>query len=361
MGGRRVRSRALFVEARISCPTSIVARALGLASLIGVTACGPATPDDFTPWDPPAAQDPATDRLCVGTDDPEALADKQQLDCALRGGLYAPRPAAMVDTLDVLAFNIERGFQVDEILAAVESGDLPDADVWLLSEVDHGCARTDRRDVARDMAEALQLDFVYGVEFIELDWADDGTLADQCEHGNAILSRLPLGNVSHAFFDAQHAWYSGPDAVNPDEPRLGGRSFLQADLDVGDGQKVQVFATHLESTVSFLPDQHLQAEQLITAAATDRPVIAGGDLNTGFYMADLTSGTTWDKTTQAFLTSGFEDTHASLSPDVRATDGGMVLDVIFGRDTTASAPWVCPVSLCETLSDHEAIGATVGW
>lgn len=267
----------------------------------------------------------------------------------------------MVDTLDVLAFNIERGFKVDEILAAVDAGDLPDADVWLLSEVDHGCARTDRRDIARDMAQALQLDFVYGVEFIELDWADDGTLADQCEHGNAILSRLPLGDVSHAFFDAQHAWYAGPDVENPDEPRLGGRSFLRADLDVGDGQTVQVHAMHLESTVSFLPDQHLQAEQLLAATATDRPVIAGGDLNTGFYLADLTEGTTWDKTTQAFLAAGFRDTHSSLSPDVRPTDGGMVLDVIFGRDTTASAPWVCPVSLCETLSDHEAIGATVGW
>ena len=89
---------------------------------------------------------------------------------------------------------------------------LRDADILVLNEVDLGMKRTEYRDVAREPAEALRMNYVYGVEFVELDALEDlgaesshlksPELAGRMDadirpdsaryrgfHGNAILSR----------------------------------------------------------------------------------------------------------------------------------------------------------------------------
>jgi len=48
-----------------------------------------------------------------------------------------------------------------------------DADLILLNEVDLGTKRTDYRDVARELAHALGMNYVFGVEFVEVDRLDD--------------------------------------------------------------------------------------------------------------------------------------------------------------------------------------------
>jgi hypothetical protein len=138
-------------------------------------------------------------------------------------------------------WNIERGFQYDLINqalsdpekfeAAVDAGKkltdaqrsrirdqaqgLRQADILALNEVDLGMKRTDYRDVARDLAESLHMNYVYGVEFVEVDSLEDlGTEGSHLEnaelaskmdddlkpdparyrglHGNAILRRYPI-------------------------------------------------------------------------------------------------------------------------------------------------------------------------
>jgi len=46
---------------------------------------------------------------------------------------------------------------------------LKPTDLFILNEVDNGVTRTDYRNVARDLAKALNMNYAYAVEFLELD------------------------------------------------------------------------------------------------------------------------------------------------------------------------------------------------
>jgi endonuclease/exonuclease/phosphatase family metal-dependent hydrolase len=52
--------------------------------------------------------------------------------------------------------------------AVEEARYLQSADVILLNEVDHGVNRTRYRDVTRDIAVTLHMNYVFATEFIEL-------------------------------------------------------------------------------------------------------------------------------------------------------------------------------------------------
>src|SRR3954463_9816298 len=64
------------------------------------------------------------------------------------------RPATTPQDLQVVTWNIERGTAYPAILAVLRR---IDADVVLLQEVDRQCRRTEYRDVARDLAHALEM------------------------------------------------------------------------------------------------------------------------------------------------------------------------------------------------------------
>jgi hypothetical protein len=142
--------------------------------------------------------------------------------------------------LRVASWNIERGLNFDLVRLALSDPDgfkqaalergaldaakaakigqqlttLRDADVIVLNEVDLGMKRTDYRDVTQELAHALGTNYVFGVEFVEVDRLDDLGLENvQLEdaaltqrmredlapdparylglHGSAILSRYP--------------------------------------------------------------------------------------------------------------------------------------------------------------------------
>src|SRR6185312_29888 len=90
------------------------------------------------------------------------------------------------------------------------------ADVVILNEVDWGLKRTNYRNVAKELANAMQMNYVFAVEFVEVDPINLGietlegeTSADKAAmlenltvdktrtlalHGTAILSRFRLQN-----------------------------------------------------------------------------------------------------------------------------------------------------------------------
>jgi hypothetical protein len=112
-------------------------------------------------------------------------------------------------TLRVAFWNIERGLELDDILLfltdksrfmdeveaerekAKASGQtiravnlekipkeietLQSADVWILNEVDWGVKRTQYREVVKELADALHMNWAYGVEFLEVDSKQLGT------------------------------------------------------------------------------------------------------------------------------------------------------------------------------------------
>jgi endonuclease/exonuclease/phosphatase family metal-dependent hydrolase len=179
---------------------------------------------------------------------------------------HVPDPAQ----LSVVTWNIERGKEYDAIVRVLKA---LDADVVLLQEVDRECRRTGYRNVARDLAHALDMNWVSGGEFQEIGEGRSGRAAIT---GQAILSKQPIDGVEVLRFRAQARWKW---SINPAQPRRGGRMTLKART-----AGVRFYNTHIESG----RDDSLQRTQIAEilayengAGTDDDPVVIGGDFNNG--------------------------------------------------------------------------------
>jgi endonuclease/exonuclease/phosphatase family metal-dependent hydrolase len=201
---------------------------------------------------------------------------------------------------------------------------LREADIIVLNEVDLGMKRTEYRDVARDLAHALGMNYVFGVEFVEVDRLDDlGLEKVQLEdpaltqqlreelkpdparylglHGNAILSRYPIQNARIIRLPVCHDWYNTEKGEISKleqgkrytankvflerierEVRLGGRMALVADVKIPDlrGGVATVVNVHLENKCK--PEcRTKQMDALLSEIKeVEHPVIMAGDFNT---------------------------------------------------------------------------------
>ena len=250
----------------------------------------------------------------------------------------------------IATWNIERGLEFDAVKAALTNNQqffrrlkpsqrgknynlttildqakkLSRADVVVLNEVDWGLKRTDYRNVARELATAMRMNYAYAVEFVEVDPLTLGTETlegetgtDKTEivqniavdksrtlglHGTAILSRFPLRNVRVVRFENQgHDWYAnekkgvsklekgkqkGAGLVFGEkilrEVRRGNRMMLLADIERSQipGGALTVVATHLEAK-SKPEDRRKQLEEILNQVkSVDHPVVIAGDMNT---------------------------------------------------------------------------------
>src|SRR5262249_46794937 len=75
-----------------------------------------------------------------------------------------PVSTRAVPALTIVSWNIERGVQYARILTTLRT---LHPDVVLLQEADRFCDRSGQRDVARDLAEALGMNWVSAGEFQE--------------------------------------------------------------------------------------------------------------------------------------------------------------------------------------------------
>ena len=197
------------------------------------------------------------------------------------------------------------------------------ADLLILNEVDYGVTRTDYRDVARDLARTLNMNYAYGAEFLELDPLNLGLEKVELEdkeaqadiqksfdadpsrylgmHGTAVLSRYPIRKASLRPLPVCYDWYAtekkeisklesgrrvGANLAFMErisrEIRRGGRTVLFVELAVPESPTgfVTVVAPHLENKCK--PECRVkQALQILDWIHGDHnPVILGGDLNT---------------------------------------------------------------------------------
>jgi hypothetical protein len=256
--------------------------------------------------------------------------------------------------LRVVEWNIERGVEFDKIkllltnqndfISAVhgEAGSntnaekakdqtlrsqmevLQSADVLVLNEVDWGMKRSDYRAVVKDLADALRMNWAYGVEFVEVDpkvlgtqsFANVKNPAERKEledlfsadhsrllglHGSAILSRYPLRDVKLVPFEYQaYDWYNGEKKYGSIEAgkrkgaslvfgeeivrevRRGGRTNLVATIDTPElpGQAVTIVAAHLENRTTPKGRVKQMNEILDFTRPIAHPVIIAGDMNT---------------------------------------------------------------------------------
>ena len=85
-------------------------------------------------------------------------------------------------------WNIDRGLQLDGVIAFLAS---TKADLILLQEVDLNARRTRQLNVAREIAQKLRMNYIFGRGFQEL---TQGSEASPAFHGQATLSPWPLSN-----------------------------------------------------------------------------------------------------------------------------------------------------------------------
>src|SRR3954463_4062972 len=176
-----------------------------------------------------------------------------------------------LEHLSVVTWNIERGQQYDSILKSLRT---LDADVLLLQEVDRYVHRTGYRDIAGDLAHALDLNWVSGGEFQEI---GEGRGNRPAITGQAILSKVPITDAQVLTFEAQAKWRW---SINPVQPRRGGRIALKAR-----SGGALLYNVHIESggndglqrrqIAEVLQDEVREAEWAMG------PVVIGGDFNNG--------------------------------------------------------------------------------
>jgi len=191
-----------------------------------------------------------------------------------RSGPIRPRSR---DFFRIVSWNIERGLQFPKILDFLRT---IQPDLLLLQEVDLNARRTRYRDVASELAQALNLNYAFGIEFQEL---SEGTAASPAYHGNATLSPWPLSHARVIRFRDQSAfwkphWYVPEMAVF--QRRVGGRIALVAEATIY-GRKVVTYNLHLESK----GNDALRLQQLNEVLADcrtyfDQPaLVIAGDFN----------------------------------------------------------------------------------
>jgi endonuclease/exonuclease/phosphatase family metal-dependent hydrolase len=184
-------------------------------------------------------------------------------------------------TIHAAAWNIERGTQLDRIVNALKTDrDLRNADVLLLTELDYGMARTGNRFIAREIAEALDLNYAFAPCYLALN-KGSGVEAHvegenmQSLHGNALFSRHPMTRV-HSL-----ALPNGKDKMNGIEKRIGSQRAVIADIQYPLGE-FRAVTLHLDAHSS-RAHRHAQMRLLLDhldSLSPRLPVLIGGDWNT---------------------------------------------------------------------------------
>jgi endonuclease/exonuclease/phosphatase family metal-dependent hydrolase len=255
-------------------------------------------------------------------------------------------------TLRVVSWNIARGAKLDAIIEFLLGAD---ADIIFLQEVDRNARRTSYRNVAREIAQNLRLNYVFGCEFEEL---AQGSRASPAYHGQATLSRWPLSDSSILRFHSQSNFWQ-PRWFIPSlrllQRRRGGRMALLNNVLIP-GRTMATYNLHCESkgSDSLRYRQLHEFLQHSNGYSLDVPVVAAGDFN-----FDLSHG----EGATALAKVGFVNPFATLHEVTTISDSlsarERIIDWILLRGPlTATNP---QVHSSVVASDHYPLSLTVGF
>jgi endonuclease/exonuclease/phosphatase family metal-dependent hydrolase len=176
--------------------------------------------------------------------------------------------------LRVVAFNAQGGTRFQGILRCFAREPLRSAAIILLSEMDLGTSRSGGRKVASELAHRMGMSCAYLPEFGLV--RADGTM--RAFLGNAILSRLPLENLTVIPLPRVSARFPHIPRSFGRVRREGSQAALIATITVG-GNPVYVSVAHLDSR-AHPTGRDLQIATMLEGFPSDGPAIFGGDLNT---------------------------------------------------------------------------------
>jgi hypothetical protein len=193
---------------------------------------------------------------------------------------FSPGPDVAASEIRAVAWNIERGSVFEGIVDALKNHpDLRDRDIYLLTELDHGMARSANRFVAREIASELRLNYAFAPVYIALQKGSgvesekEGENTDSI-HGLAMFSKYVMSNV-HAV-----PLPNGKDKMWGKEKRLGHLRALFADIGHPAG-KFRAVTVHLDAHCS---RAHRRRQMRIILDHLDTleplPTLIGGDWNT---------------------------------------------------------------------------------
>ena len=227
------------------------------------------------------------------------------------------------DSIRVVGWNIDRGLKlhgVIEFLASVK------ADIIVLQEVDLNARRTRHINVTREIAQNLEMNYVFGREFQEL---TQGSNALPAYHGQATLSRWPLSNSRIIRFQKQSNFWRPhwflPD-VPPFQERLGGRLALVSEVNIA-GKTIVTYNLHLESKGD---DQlrRVQLDEVLNDAG--RYNWSTSILLTGDFNLDISGTPAATAISRAEFHDAFANQHAPTTPG-SFLEHGRIIDGIFTR------------------------------
>lgn len=190
------------------------------------------------------------------------------------------RRADAENFVSAVAWNIERGSVFEGIVDALKNHrQLEGKDVYLLSELDYGMARSGNRFVARELARELKLNYAFAPVYIALQKGSGVEAHAPGEntnsiHGLAMFSKYPITGA-HAV-----PLPNGKDKMHGKEKRLGYLRALVADIEHPLG-RFRAVTTHLDSHCS-RRHRHLQMKIILDHldTLTPLPTVIGGDWNT---------------------------------------------------------------------------------
>lgn len=240
-------------------------------------------------------------------------------------GSFAPALSVLwpPGSIRVVDWNINRGLRLSGIIDFLGS---TGADLIMLQECDLNARRTHRLNIAREIAQKLQMNYVFGREFQEL---TQGSSDSPAYHGQATLSRWPLSNPRIIRFKKQSnfwrpRWFL-PD-IEPLQERIGGRMALMTEVSVASRTLVS-YNLHLESR----GDDRLRCSQL-NECLDDAirynptlPVILAGDFNLDVFRTAAAHAVTKARFHSVFSGQPSRTTPGSIF------DRGRVIDWIFTR------------------------------
>lgn len=197
------------------------------------------------------------------------------------------------------------------------------ADVLILQEIEVGIKRSDYRDAAKALASALDMNYAYAPQYLEIDpvtlgtekirFADGSTDQEASDYfavdpaqykgvfGSAVLSRYPIKHVEIIPLKYQpYDWYWGEKGKTAylerfrrlgtktifkneitREIKIGGRIFFRVDLEVPElpEKTITIINSHLE--IKCLPRHRARQMKEILSYIRDikNPVVVAGDFN----------------------------------------------------------------------------------
>jgi endonuclease/exonuclease/phosphatase family metal-dependent hydrolase len=273
----------------------------------------------------------------------------QEIDTGnFAGSRWMLAPPSAVRIVD---WNINRGLRLSQIIDFLAGAK---ADLVLLQESDLNAKRTHHLNIAREISQKLQMNYVFGREFQEL---TQGSRTSPAYHGQATLSKWPLSNCRIIRFQKQSNFWRPhwflPE-IGPFQERLGGRIALVSEANIA-GKRVITYNLHLESK----GDDGLRCAQLSEALDDARRydsnalIVFAGDFN-----LDASGGPAASAIDRAQFQDAFTHRHARTTPHSFLEQGRTIDWILTRGPIRAVEPRVhCSIS----ASDHYPLSVTLAF